>query len=265
MVSKRSGQNNDYGGIIKIPFTPLSISFYLFLLVLLFIRLYKKKKLIINENRTTSNEKLKINNKKLLNGREATVNHEKDDVEYECTHVELNDESTMNNLDEIDDNKTINTANNSNLSIIINNKSKQIGFDIFESTLKEINTLNETENFSFSSTKTAYNHEPQIKDNSAFLRKFKNSLISGHKQHENINYYLKHHLNSNCNNNSFEQDYKKERFLSNTKLNKQNHLLGIITNQQTALKNHKILNSNSQLSTTSFFSASDFFLQNKKN
>jgi hypothetical protein len=48
MANKRNAQNNDYG-IIKIPFTPLSISFYLFLLIFVLIRLFKKKK-IINKN-----------------------------------------------------------------------------------------------------------------------------------------------------------------------------------------------------------------------
>ena len=245
MVSKRNAQNNDYG--IKIPFTPLSITFYLILLSFVFIRLFKKKKLI-NDNFGG-----KIIEKELKN-------------EYNPPIIEMNDESTMNNLDEInDDNKTI----NSNSSINIINKSKQIGFDIFESTLKELNSMNESETFSSTSNKLVY-HEPQIKDNSVFLRKFKNSLINGHnKQNENI-HYLRHHINSNSNNNNnnnnnFEQDYKKERFLSNTKINKQNHLLGIITTQQTALKNHNIINSNSQLSTNSFISASDYFVHNKKN
>ena len=295
MANKKFSQNIE---LIKLPFTPLSISVYVLLLVFLLVRLYRKKrgadrghgKVIEN----TQTKGIHFNNKKYNCGephnmisKEILGKRFNEPLFMEYREKDLNDESTMNNLDEIEDNaeqKTI-SSSNSSASILVNttitnnvNKRTQVGFDIFESTLKEINTMNDTTaTLVVPPTSTIMaDTSSSCKDNSVFLRKFKNSLLnySGHnqklqlqQQQDNIQHYK--HLNSNninCNNNNnFEQDYRKERFLSNTKVNKQNHLLGIITTQQQALKNHhKLLNSSSQISTSTFFSTSDFAVQNKK-
>jgi hypothetical protein len=325
-MAKRSSSSNSIVGII--PFTPSWLVFYALVLIfsLYFYRKKASKKLKDSKNQNGIKAKTHFNCSKFNCGDAVGIfaqtqfstannfdNLTKPLMEYreKCKSADTCDESTMNNLDEIDD--TVEKAlNGSNSSILVRKspsdkessndkqiKRAQIGFDIFESTLKEINTMkgsSPTESLnplSGSKFKPAiFEKIPKIfqenqigdssfRDNTVFMRKFKNSLLTGHKSQNsnftNLNY--RNHNNNNNNNNGsvsnnndqiyyqnhFEQDYKKERFLSNNfaKSNSKHYLLG----QQQALKNHqKIFNSNSQLSTRStstFFSTADF-VQNMK-
>ena len=230
----------------------------------LIIRLLRKKK---RDSKSNLNEKVNFNYKSCgdVLPIESDFNNEKLKLIDTC------DESTMNNLDEIQDEKS------SNSSIVVT-KRGQIGFDIFESTLKQINKVNENlddpalavkqkQYFNITDAKSINNNN----EASVFMRKFKNSLLTGYKPQNQSAMHFRNINNSNNSNydklyykNNFEQDFKKERFLSNTKLNTPSHLLGLVAQQQALKNRHKILNSNSQISTTTFFSSSDIS-QNIKN